>query len=122
MATTIVTALVILIATIPVEAETGDVISSNAFLVVFEIDRGDYGYWLSSNEAYLVVYDKIIPGLQEARPSYRTYFDSKPTHITSKYTFEQILAKDLAFHYNFLRWDGDIGYNDWYISRDYWNE
>ncbi len=109
---------------IPAEAVTGDLISSSSTLVIFKLDRDSgYGYYLSPDEAYQVVYGKIIPELRKARPNdYRTYFDRKPEKVTSKYAFDQVLVKDLMFHYNFLRWDNDIGFNDWYISESYWNE
>jgi len=116
-------ALAMLVAITPVEAATGDLESTSSTLVVFSLDRDSgYGYWLSTSEANEVVQDKIKPELQNARPSdYETYFNSNPSWYTSQYTFEELIANDLKFHYNYARWDNNIGYNDWYISQSFWD-
>ncbi len=106
-----------------VMAATGDLISTSPTLVMFRLDRNSgYGHWLDASEANQVVQNKIKPALRNARPNdYRSYFDSKPAWYTRQYLWEDLITSDLMYHYNYLRWDNDIGYNDWYISQSYWD-
>ena len=114
--------MAVVISVIPgtAKAATGDVKSSCSTLVVFEIDRNDYGRYLSGSEAAGVVDNKIIPALKRARSDY-TWFDSEPEWYTNRYSWRTLIIKDLRYHYNVFRWDNDIGYNDWFISRTLWD-